>query len=91
MFSEMIANMDEATYLRLRDAAETGKWPDGTALDEAQRGNCLQLVMAYQSLKLTEHQHMEMGPGGELVQKSKRELKALFAGNEEQEIMRTKL
>lgn len=91
MLSQMVANMDEATYLRLRDAAETGKWPDGTALNEEQRGNCLQLVMAYQSLRLTEHQHMEMGPGGELVQKSKRELKAAFSGTDEQEIMRTKL
>ncbi|EKE77928.1 YeaC family protein [Gallaecimonas xiamenensis] len=91
MFSEMVAKMDEVTYLRLRDAAETGKWPDGTALTEEQRGNCLQLVMAYQSLRQEEHQHMEIGPGGELVQKSKRELKAEFNGSNEQEIMRTKL
>ncbi|WKE67181.1 DUF1315 family protein [Gallaecimonas kandeliae] len=91
MLSQMVANMDQATYLRLRDAAETGKWPDGTVLSEEQRGNCLQLVMAFQALRQTEHQHMEVGPDGELVQKSKRELKAQFTGVEEQEIMRSKV
>lgn len=91
MLAQMVAIMDEATYLRLRDAAETGKWPDGTVLSSEQREHCLQLVMAYQALRQSEHQHMEVGPDGELVTKTKRELKAQFAGVQEQEIIRSKV
>ncbi|WP_341501150.1 DUF1315 family protein [Gallaecimonas sp. GXIMD4217] len=87
---EMVKGLDEAAYLRLRDAAETGKWLDGAVLSEEQRGNCMQLVMAYQAVHFEQHQHMEIGPDGEMVMKTKRELKAQFTGVVEQEIMRCK-
>ncbi len=88
---DMVKGLDQAAYLRLRDAAETGKWPDGTVLDQAQRDNCLQLVMAYQALNFQEHQHLEVGPDGDMVMKTKRELKAQFSGAAEQEILRCKV
>ncbi len=43
----MVEAMTPEVYERLAAAVETGKWPDGVALSQAQRDNCMQLVMLY--------------------------------------------
>lgn len=74
----MVDAMTPEVYQRLATAVETGKWPDGVALTQEQRDNCLQLVMLYQARHNATPQHMTIGQGGEMVTKSKRELKEEF-------------
>ncbi|ARJ43504.1 hypothetical protein B1H58_16640 [Pantoea alhagi] len=81
MKSELKAIVDAMTpeiYQRLATAVEIGKWPDGVALTEEQKEHCMQLVMLWQAQHNHQPQHMSIGAGGELVTRSKRELKEEF-------------
>lgn len=81
MKSELNAIVDAMTpdiYQRLATAVEIGKWPDGVALTEEQKEHCMQLVMLWQAQHNHQPQHMSIGAGGELVTRSKRELKQEF-------------
>jgi uncharacterized protein YeaC (DUF1315 family) len=73
-----IENMPEAMYLRLKCAAETGKWPEGVAVDQAQRDTALQLIMAYQARHLDSDEMLTIGSDGNMVHKNKRQLKEQF-------------
>lgn len=73
--TQMVSNMTPEVYENLKTAVELGKWPDGTALNEAQKENTLQLVMAYQSVVLKSKQHFNVGEDGKIVQLSKSQLK----------------
>ena len=74
-----IENMPEAMYLRLKCAAETGKWPEGTVVEQAQRDTALQLIMAYQSHHLNSDEMLTIGSDGQMVHKNKRQLKEQFS------------
>lgn len=76
---DTIEHMPEAMYLRLKCAAETGKWPEGTVVEQAQRDTALQLIMAYQARYLNSDEMLTIGSDGQMVHKNKRELKAQFA------------
>ncbi len=76
----LVDNMSQETYLRLKHAAETGKWPEGVVVDQAQRDSALQLTMAYQARHLDLDQMLTIGADGEIINKSKRELKDQFSG-----------
>lgn len=71
----MLNAMTPEVYQRLATAVETGKWPDGVALTQAQRDNCMQLVLLWQARHNDVPQHMTIGKGGEMVMKSKKQLK----------------
>lgn len=73
---EMLAAMTPEIYQRLVTAVELGKWPDGVALTADQKENSLQLVMLWQSRHNTEAQHMTIDTEGQMVMKSKQQLKA---------------
>jgi uncharacterized protein YeaC (DUF1315 family) len=75
---EMIASMTPDVYQRLATAVETGKWADGVALTPEQKENSLQLVMLWQARHNDDPQHMSVGKGGEMVMKSKKQLKEEF-------------
>ncbi|MGB9096432.1 YeaC family protein [Erwinia sp.] len=75
---EMIASMTPEVYQRLVTAVETGKWADGVALTPEQKENSLQLVMLWQARHNDNPQHMSVGKGGEMVMKSKKQLKDEF-------------
>ena len=75
---QMIDNMTPEIYQRLATAVELGKWPDGVALTAEQKENCLQLVMLWQSRNNSDAQHMTIDTNGQMVMKSKRELKEDF-------------
>jgi hypothetical protein len=62
-------------YQRLCQCVETGKWLDGTALTEHQRGQCMQAIMVYQAKISTSAEHMTVGSDGGIVHKSKSELR----------------
>lgn len=78
----IVDNMSIEMYERLKHAAETGKWPEGTPVDQAQRDSALQLSMAYQSKKLNSDEMLTVGSDGEMINKSKRELKEQFKAPE---------
>jgi len=81
----LVDTMSEEMYLRLKCAAETGKWPEGTLVDQAQKESALQISMAYQSRHLNSDDILSIGADGEIVTKSKRELKTQFKKAAEQD------
>lgn len=80
---QLINAITPEAYQRLLYAVETGKWPEGTPLSQQQRDSCMQAVMLYQSKHNTQVDHMSVGVGGEVVFKSKAELKKRFSEGEE--------
>lgn len=72
---QILSAMTPEVYDRLRQAVETGKWPDGNPLSEEQKENCLQAVLLYQSKVAQTNEHMTVGNSGEIVHKSKSELR----------------
>jgi uncharacterized protein YeaC (DUF1315 family) len=77
---DLIAAMTPEIYQRLAQAVELGKWPDGVALTPEQKENSLQAVMLWQSMNNVDAQHMSIGTDGQIVMKSKQELKQQFIG-----------
>jgi uncharacterized protein YeaC (DUF1315 family) len=75
---DLIAAMTPEIYQRLVLAVELGKWPDGVALTPEQKENSLQAVMLWQSMHNVDPQHMSIGTDGQIVMKSKQELKQQF-------------
>jgi len=76
--NELVASMTPEVYQRLVTAVETGKWPDGVALTPEQKENSLQLVMLWQARHNTDAQHMTIDTNGQMVMKSKQQLKEAF-------------
>lgn len=75
---ELISAVTPQVYERLSTAVALGKWPDGVALTSEQKENALQLVLLWQARHNSEPQHMTVGTDGQIVMKSKQQLKALF-------------
>ncbi|PIJ51734.1 hypothetical protein BL250_03845 [Erwinia sp. OLTSP20] len=86
----MIASMTPEVYQRLVTAVETGKWADGVALTEEQKAHSLQLVLLWQSRNNHDPQHMSIGRDGQIVTKSKQQLKKEF-GISDSEVTTLKL
>lgn len=78
-FDDLIAAMTPEIYQRLTRAVELGKWPDGVALTQQQKENSLQMVMLWQARHNVDAQHMSIGTDGQIVMKSKQELKQQFS------------
>ena len=79
IISEYVKNISPSLYLQLKEAVETGKWLDGNALDEKQKADTLQLIMAYQSLHNDKPQHFSIAKGGEIFMEKKSVLKSQFS------------
>ena len=79
--NKVIDEMPDEVYERLRAAAETGKWDDGTVLSAEQKESTLQVVMLYQARKLSQTDHFTIGAGGEINELSKSQLKKQFRGD----------
>ena len=75
---DMVSGMTPEIYQRLVTAVELGKWPDGVALTPEQKENSLQLVMLWQARYNTDAQHMTIDTRGQMVMKSKQQLKEDF-------------
>ena len=69
----LLQAMTPDVFERLRQAVETGKWPDGTVLTAEQRENCMQAVMLYQAKIANSTDHMTVNAQGEIVHKTKRD------------------
>ena len=77
-------------YQRLCHCVETGKWLDGSALSDHQRGQCMQAIMVYQAKIEGSNEHMTIGDNGDIVHKSKSELRKELRQNKETSIERFK-
>ena len=77
-FTSLVQAMSYDTYEKLAGAVATGRWADGKQMDEAQRAHSLQLVMAYQAQILKSQELFTIGADGQMIQKSKAELKQQF-------------
>ncbi|WP_437891188.1 YeaC family protein [Phytobacter sp. V91] len=75
---QVINSMTPEIYQRLVTAVELGKWPDGVALTPEQKENSLQLVMLWQAKHNTQAQHMTIDTQGQMVMKTKQQLKEEF-------------
>jgi len=75
---ELVNSLTPEVYQRLATAVELGKWPDGVALTPEQKENSLQLVMLWQARHNTDAQHMTIDTNGQMVLKSKQQLKEDF-------------
>lgn len=75
---QIISSMTPEVYQRLATAVELGKWPDGVALTPEQKENSLQLVMLWQARHNVDAQHMTIDTNGQMVMKSKQQLKVEF-------------
>lgn len=81
-FDDLINSMTPEVYERLAKSVETGKWPDGNKLTDEQRDNSLQLVMAYQARFGNSDEVYTVGADGNIISKSKRELKNQFRADD---------
>lgn len=72
---QLVANMDQNLYMRLKEAVETGRWPDGQALSAQQKEDSLTLVMLYQAKHMDQTEPFAIAKGGQIIQKSKAELR----------------
>lgn len=75
---QIIDSMTPEVYQRLATAVELGKWPDGVALTPEQKENSLQLVILWQARHNVQAQHMTIDTSGQMVMKSKQQLKVEF-------------
>ncbi|XQW86872.1 YeaC family protein [Thalassotalea piscium] len=81
--NNFVEHMSPDMYLRLKHAAETGKWPEGNDAGKEQQERALQLIMAYQAKHLNSDEMLTVGSNGEIVTKTKRELKASFSNSDQ--------
>jgi uncharacterized protein YeaC (DUF1315 family) len=74
----LVDDMSHDMYLRLKCAAETGKWPEGTVVNKEQKDSALQISMAYQSRHLNSDELLTIGSDGQMVNKTKSQIKKEF-------------
>lgn len=47
-YQKLIENLNPEIYLRLKQALETGKWPDGSALSDEQKLICMDAILSWE-------------------------------------------
>lgn len=80
---QLIENMDEALYLRLKEAVEIGRWPDGRTLTGQQKQDTMALVVLYQARHLDQNEPFSIGKDGQMVVKSKAEMRSAQRSGQE--------
>lgn len=75
---QVVDSLTEDMYQRFKCAVETGKWPEGTTVQEDQRETAMQIVLAYQARRLNSEEIMTVGADGQIVTKTKSALKEQF-------------
>ncbi|RZQ56827.1 DUF1315 domain-containing protein [Pseudidiomarina tainanensis] len=79
-FDDLVSSITPDIFERLLQAVELGKWPDGVKLSDEQREHSIQLVMAYQARYCPSEEPFRVGADGQLVTRSKRDMKADLKG-----------
>lgn len=80
-FKQIVMAMSPDTYHKLAEAVATGRWADGSLLTEQQKEQTMQLVMAYQAYVMKSNEIFTIGDDGQMVFKSKAELKKELAAD----------
>lgn len=75
-YEDALRAMTPEIYERMKNAVETGRWPDGNKLSAAQLENAMELVMVYQAKRLKQDDHFTIAPSGELLMKTKGDFRA---------------
>ncbi|RUO22407.1 DUF1315 domain-containing protein [Aliidiomarina iranensis] len=75
-YEDALRAMTPEIYERMKTAVETGRWPDGQKLTATQLENAMELVMVYQAKRLQQDDHFTISPTGELVTKTKGDMRA---------------
>lgn len=83
--ASLVNHMTPEVYQKLLQAVETGKWLDGSPLTEQQKESTMQAVLLYQAKVLKSEEHMTIGGSGDIVHKSKQELKKQFNDTNDQQ------
>lgn len=86
---QLLASITPQVYQRLLYAIETGRWPDGGKLTQAQRDSCMQAVMMYQAKHNENPDHMSIDQRGEIHIKSKMDMKKEWQLNQGEAIFST--
>lgn len=81
-FEQLVASITPATFEKLIQAVETGRWADGVQLSDQQKEYTVQLVLAYQAKYLPSDEPFRVGKDGLLVTKSKREMRDSIQPNQ---------
>lgn len=84
----LVRSMTPDVFERLRTSVETGKWLNGEPLTQEQKETSIRAIMLYQSKVLGSEEHMTVNGEGELVHKSRQQLKQEL--NSQSEIARFK-
>ena len=74
--------LSPSLYKQLKQAVETGKWLDGNPLNDLQKADTLQLIMAYQSLNNDKPEHFTINKGGEIFMEKKSVLQKQFSNHD---------
>lgn len=82
--NDLVNLMTVDIYQRLLTAVELGKWPDGVVLTPEQKENSLQAIVLWQARHNHDAQHMTVGTDGNIILKTKDELKRLFDSEQQQ-------
>lgn len=75
-YEDALRAMTPEIYERMKNAVETGRWPDGNKLSATQLENAMELVMVYQAKRLNQDDHFTIAPSGELLMKTKGDFRA---------------
>lgn len=87
-YDDVVKAISPEIYERMVQAVETGRWPDGQKLTPEQLENAMELVMVYQARRLQQDDHFSIGPTGELVMKTKGDLRSELRMRAEADIAR---
>lgn len=82
--NDLVNLMTVDIYQRLLTAVEFGKQPGGVVLTPEQKENSLQAIMLWQARHNHDAQHMTVGADGNIILKTKDELKRLFDSEQQQ-------
>ncbi len=77
-FKALVMAMSPDTYQSLLERVATGRWADGVTMSDTQKSYTQQLVMAYQAYVLKSTEPYTIGADGQMVVKSKAEMKKQF-------------
>ena len=86
---QLIQAMSPAVYEILKQAVETGKWPNGIALEADHKPQATQAMMLYQGTHLEQTDHFTIGKNGVFNNHSKSQLRRQF--RDEESIVTVKL
>ena len=64
LFTEQAQALDEQAYQALKQALELSKWPNGDRLTSEQKEICMQTIISYEALHLTEEERSGYMPSG---------------------------